>query len=242
MASSNVPSEPALTIASLIDRRCRELQLRPAELVRRAGYRNISKGLRRLDQLCDGDFHLARELIRGLPHALEVPEPVVRSAIARDIEALANAERQAAAEREAAWRAALRPHAIAVTARRVPSPIFAAAVSNATRSMRTELDATADPATFFDQAVRGLRRLLAERGWDTPAPGGYPGFGRLTGVVVNDTPDHAIRYDLDGRVLEVLPHADRLGEIQLRSGRRRFPPELFSPVEPASPDCGFRSS
>jgi hypothetical protein len=233
--ASNMPSEPALTIASLIDRRCRELQLRPAELVRRAGYRNISKGLRRLDQLYDGDFHLARELIRGLPHALEVPEHVVRSAIVRDIEALANAERQAAAEREAAWRAAFRPHAIAVTARRVPSPIFAAAVSTATRYMRTELGATADPAIFFDQAVRGLRRLLAERGWNTPAPGGYPGFGRLTGLVVNYTPDHAIRYDLDGRVLEVLPHAYRLGEIQLRIGRRRFPPE-FSPFEPASPD------
>jgi hypothetical protein len=69
--ASNMPSEP--THHRVPDRQTLpRAAASPRELVRRAGYRNISKGLRRLDQLCDGDFHLARELIRGLPHALEL--------------------------------------------------------------------------------------------------------------------------------------------------------------------------
>ena len=45
-----------LAIESLVRRRCMELGLSQPELTRRCGYKNISKGLRRLDQLYWGDF------------------------------------------------------------------------------------------------------------------------------------------------------------------------------------------
>lgn len=45
-----------LAIQSLITNRCRELGLGQGALVRLCGYRNIPKGLRRLGQLCAGDF------------------------------------------------------------------------------------------------------------------------------------------------------------------------------------------
>ena len=43
-----------LAIQLLITSRCRELRLGRAELVRRCGYKNVSKGLRRLEQLYVG--------------------------------------------------------------------------------------------------------------------------------------------------------------------------------------------
>ena len=47
-------SDPELPITVLISRRCKELHLRPGELISRCGYQNITKGLRRLDSLSQG--------------------------------------------------------------------------------------------------------------------------------------------------------------------------------------------
>ena len=44
-------SDDLLPIKILISNRCDELGLRPAELIRRCGYKNISKGLRRLESV-----------------------------------------------------------------------------------------------------------------------------------------------------------------------------------------------
>jgi hypothetical protein len=58
----------------------RELGLCRADLVRRASYKNIAKGLRRLDELCAGELDKTKALIRALPAALDVaPEAVVRA-------------------------------------------------------------------------------------------------------------------------------------------------------------------
>lgn len=218
MAPSEVPARSdQFAIASLIADR-RPLGVSRAELVRRLGYRNIAKGLRRLDALCAGEFRLTKDLIRALPAALDVSELVVESAV----EELREAERRQAADQEAAWRAGFTPHAIALTERTTPSPIFVAALTNATKFMRIDLDLTADPTSFVDQALLGLHRTLAARGWD-----GFPGFGRPTGVVVNYAPDHAVRFDLHGNALEVLPHAYRLGQAQIFVGGRPIPSGLF---------------
>ena len=41
-----------------------------------------------------------------------------------------------------------------------------------------------------------------------------PTFGRPVGVIVNYTPDNAVRFDLSGQPIEVLDHAHRIGEAQ----------------------------
>ena len=74
-------SDPELPITALISRRAKELHLRPVELVRRCGYQNITKGLRRLDSLSRGYLARTEGLIRGLPAGLEVPAQVVQEAI-----------------------------------------------------------------------------------------------------------------------------------------------------------------
>ena len=45
-------SDEQLPIETLVSSRCKELGLRPVELIRRCGYKNASKGLRRLEDIC----------------------------------------------------------------------------------------------------------------------------------------------------------------------------------------------
>src|SRR5262249_28124024 len=46
----------SLAIPDLILDRCRALGLGRSELVRRAGFNNVAKGIRRLDELCGGEL------------------------------------------------------------------------------------------------------------------------------------------------------------------------------------------
>ncbi len=72
----------ALTpIAALITSRCRELGFGRGELVQRAGYRNVAKGIRRLDALLAGDFETTQRLIDGLAVALILPADAIYLAI-----------------------------------------------------------------------------------------------------------------------------------------------------------------
>ena len=61
-----------LAIEELIDLRCRELGMRPIDLIRRTTYRNEAKGFRRMSALRSGDLTSCKELIASLPRALDV--------------------------------------------------------------------------------------------------------------------------------------------------------------------------
>ena len=60
------------------------------------------------------------------------------------------------------------------------------------------------PATFLAQALDGLRQRLKR--WR----GELPAFGRAVGIIINDSPDRAIRFDLEGNVVELFDRAYRL--------------------------------
>jgi hypothetical protein len=122
-----------LEITALIDRRCRELGLTRADLIRNCGYSNVAKGLRRLEQLRSGDLSTTAGLAERLPDALGVPDNAVTAAIERTRKQLCDAE-------DAAWRAAFKPHAVILTERSVPQPIFVAAVIGVDRLLREPLN------------------------------------------------------------------------------------------------------
>jgi hypothetical protein len=50
-------------------------------------------------------------------------------------------------------------------------------------------------------------------------------------VIVNYMPDRAIRFDLDGNALEILPRAHRLAEPSIAIRDRPLPPEALVPVK-----------
>ncbi len=70
--------------------------------------------------------------------------------------ALRKSPRKREARAEAEWRAAFQPHAIIVTERSVPSPIFVAALIGVEKILRIEFDTSLPEETYFHQAVAKL--------------------------------------------------------------------------------------
>ena len=81
------------------------------------------------------------------------------------------------------------------------------------------------------QALAGIRRRLSEfRSELGSIPDALPGFGRPIGVIVNYTPDRAIRFDLDGNALEILPRAHRPAEAYIEIRGRPLPLETLRAI------------
>ena len=66
------------------------------------------------------------------------------------------AEKQQAEARDKIWRENFRPHAIILTERTVPSPIFVAAIIGVEKLLRIDLDATQGPVSFVRQVLIGF--------------------------------------------------------------------------------------
>lgn len=179
---------------------------------KRDGYRNLAKGRRRLEQVCAGCFEHAEGLLRALPDALELDAAMVEAAIAETLD-------QQRRARDAAWRAAFVPHAIILTEKAIPEPIFVAAVIGVDRILRIDFDLTAARSTFVRQALAGIRARTFRwnRNADPTMPLDryqLPAFGHVTGFVINYTADRAVGFDLDGRAQEMLPRSYRIGHVK----------------------------
>lgn len=207
-------SRKDLPLPTLITERCRESGLSRSELVERSGYKNISKGLRRLDQVYAGDLEKAGALLRGLPKALNLSVESVKQAIDATAE-------QIAAEAEAAWRASFETAAYLLGTSIVPSQIFFFGLTGgAERWLKIPLDLSQPAITYAEQAHAVVRK--------TPV---VQFFGPTTGFIVNYSPDHAVRFDLDCQPVEILTRAYTPGEVTLYLRNRQFSPEALSNIK-----------
>jgi hypothetical protein len=199
-------SRRELPLATLITERCRELGLSRSELIARCQYKNIAKGLHRLEQAYAGSLEKAGFLIRQLPEALDLsPETIQRAA--------ADTVRLLAEEEDARWRASFQPEAFLLGTSKRPSQIWMYGISGgADRWLKIPLDLSQPQETYAAQALAVVKK--------TPI---VQFFGPTTGFVVNYTPDHAVRFDLDGLPVETLTHAYRPGVVTLYLGNRPFP-------------------
>jgi hypothetical protein len=167
----------SLPIQNLINERCRDLGLSRSELVVRCGYKNISKGIRRLDEVYEGDLEKAVSLLLGLPKALELSPDIVQQAFDETI-------RQIAAEADARYRASFSPCAYLLGTSDRPSQIFNFGLTGgADRWLKIPLDLSQPPESYAEQALSVVRK--------TPV---VEFFGATTGFIVNYTPDHAVRF------------------------------------------------
>jgi hypothetical protein len=114
-----------LPIHDLIETQLKRLGIRRSELARRCGFKNVSKGIRRIDGVRHGDLASqgAKMVIAAIPIALEVEEAMVDAAIRETAEIVFKAKEKALAEREAAWRASFKPCAYLVGTESRPSSI-----------------------------------------------------------------------------------------------------------------------
>src|SRR5665213_1379704 len=100
-------------IHDFIENRRKRLNMRRSELARMCGFKNVDKGIRRIESVCRGDLGspAAKMILGALPTALNIDKATVEIAIRETADIIADAGRRAAAEREAAWRASFIPHA-----------------------------------------------------------------------------------------------------------------------------------
>ena len=92
------------------------------------GYKNLAKGIRRIDALCEADLEGTKQFLDVLPQALETSAETVKRALDQTVREIELAKKQEAEARDKIWRENFRPHAIILTERTVPSPIFVAAI------------------------------------------------------------------------------------------------------------------
>jgi hypothetical protein len=95
--------------------------------------------------------------------------------------------------------ATFRPHAVIIPERRIPNPIFVAALIGVENILRLDVDISLPEHTYFDQAMKKL-------------PEQTIAFGKPIGLTINYAADRAVRYDLKGNVIEKLSEAVRFGE------------------------------
>jgi len=196
-----------LAIAALIRSRLTELGLSRGEFAKRLGYKNIAKGIRRIDAMCEGDIEGTKQFMDVLPQALETSAEIVTLALDQTVREIELAEQQEAEAHEKIWRENFRPHAIILTQRTVPSPIFVAAIIGIEKLLRIDLDAAQGPVSFVRQVLDRL-------------PEWVPAFGKPIGFVINYSPDKAVRFDSNGQPIAILDKAVRPGTAVLRLGGR----------------------
>ena len=186
-----------LEIIKLIDQSCDRRSISRTALLQAAGYRNATKGLRRLEQLARGDFHGARGLIEALTRVLDIDDESLAEAIAADKTRLAAEEALAQGRTTDQRRAMVQPNAIIETQTlepRVMSMLLAMSVGH---SLNVNLAVSPGSPSFIDQALQAIELRKTKEGT-------IGSFGRPTGFIVNYNPDLAVRYDLQGREVERL--------------------------------------
>ena len=140
-----------LPLPRLITERAQTLGLGRRDLVSRCGYKNVSKGIRRLEQVYAGDLEKTVSLLRGLPKALDLSPAIVQQAIEDTV-------LQIAAEADARYRASFEPHGYLLGTSDRPSQIFIFGITGgAARWLKILLDLSQPPLSYAGQALSVVR-------------------------------------------------------------------------------------
>lgn len=202
-----------LPLRNLAEIRSNDLGLSRSELVRRCGFQNVNKGIRRIERLFGGDLGSpsASMILPALPSALEIDKEIIESPVRESAEVLEKEKRRIADEQNAKWRASFQPEAF-LLGERIPRQIVLFAVTGGpTRWLKIPLDLSRPPITYVAQALSAVRK--------TPI---VPFFGATTGFVINYRADFAVRFDPVGNPVEAMQEAYVPGHVQIEIGNRKI--------------------
>jgi hypothetical protein len=118
------------------------------------------------------------------------------------------------------------PHAVILTERTVPQPIFVAAIIGVERLLRVDFDLDGERESYIKKVLEEVERRLAK--WN----GMIPAFGRPTGLIVNYAPNFGVRFDLRGTPQEIFGEAYRIAQTYLLLKERSIPPGALPRVAP----------
>ena len=211
-----------LPLQDLVEARATELGVSRSELARRCGFKNINKGLRRIEQVFGGDLNSpsAMMILDALPMALVIQKEIINSAVRESSDLIERDRLRVAAQQDADWRTSFRAHAYLLGSERIPRQIVIYGFTGGPeRWLSIPLDLSKPPVTYAAQVLAFVRR--------TPR---VPFHGNTVGFVINYTPDHAVQFDLLGNPVEVLASVYSPGTVQLELGGRENLAKHFSRI------------
>jgi hypothetical protein len=208
--------ETEYAISRLVLERAKTLGLTRSDLVRRLGYENSSNGHRALTELLMSGFQ-SPTITPRLADALEVEPDLLDQVWMATARQQHDEARAQILERERAYRAAFRPHLQIQTERRVPSPIFVAALLGTARLRIVWLTDEIFSAGDADRD-RIVRSVIVEHYREHA--GCVSAFGRITGYLLvllggYDGTDFGLPFDVHGNPAGPMCAVRRLPEALL---------------------------
>jgi hypothetical protein len=172
--------ETEYALGRLVLDRAKALRLARSDLVRRLGYENLNAGHAALSELLLRGTQSATIAPR-LAEALEIEPNLLDQVSIATAHQQHDEHRARILERERAYRAAFRPHLQVQTERKVPSPIFVAALLGTARLRIVPLT---DEPFASDENVRdrAVKAVIVEH--HREHAGRVPAFGAITGYVL----------------------------------------------------------
>ena len=195
----------SLPLATLITDRLIQLGINTHGLAARLGYANTNKGARRLTSLMNGQLAGHDQILSRLATALELPSTEVAHAVLTTRVRLEQNLRRAEEVAERDYRARFVPHAVILTERHLPAQIAFCAFTRGERALHVDLELSQPRASYVRQAMAEIDCRTDRRRREIAF------FGPVRGFAVNYAWCRAVRFDLDGRALELLPSAVRIG-------------------------------
>ena len=195
-------NEP-MTLQVLIEKECARMGVTDLEFTRLIGIKKFHKGKRFIEQVKGNQMEKMIHMRHQMANVLDVTLEQVDSAIKESKDAYYR-------KIDADWRAVFQPHAVLITANKIPSPIFVAAITGSAQKLYIGTPANLSQLAWPSWFVKNLPEWL-------------PGFGDVQGFVINYTPDRAIRFDLLGNPVETLNKALRRGSAWMNG----IPAETF---------------
>jgi len=217
------------SFTDFVQSRCLTIGLRRSALASAFGHKNISKTLRRLDRALADGFDAnnlteeAGQYLTTLADALQIDVDEVIRAANVTFQAHRESERQAAEDEERRWRERFVPHGYVMTEDPVPSSITMFVLSGGSERWRKlRFDHTRPRCTYARQALA----LLQDFPRDKDGHIEVKFMGRAKDFIINYSPDRALRFDLEGRLVAILGKAYRPGTAYVEIGRKgqRMPP------------------
>lgn len=204
-----------LPLDRLISDQLAILGLTKSAFIQRCGYTNITKGLKRLNGLLDGDITntASKQLLAKLADALELEQSVVHDALSQCYRNIQNV----AAEQKEIQRINFKPNAYFLTKSKRPSQITICAMTGGPeRWLRIPLDLNQPPLNYVQQAVQSVQ--------ETPK---IPFFGAVQGFVINFTPESSVCFDKNGNPINESSKAYSLGATTVTLGNKTLTSASF---------------
>ena len=213
------------SIGKLIRSSIRDKDIKKVEVVKALGYRNIDKGLRRLNDCIQGQGKCSKAFVRRLAGVLEINNQAMDEAI-KKTEDECRLEREAAARRREIYaRKNFKPYIYVKTSEKRPNSIAIVAFTGAAVYKCIDLPVEISSRSI-ERQIREVSKTIKQH---YSKRNGHSGqFGKITGYIFYKTYDEGIEFSIEGEVIgDSLGRPVEDGETALQIGNKIITGGLF---------------